>query len=241
MATSQGRSVRFDSARSWAALLGSLLSCCVDASEAPPNPPSTQVDSDADGLCDAQEVARRTSPFDIDTDGDGISDLAEVRIGSNPNRVASPTSSEVTLVRPSSDPQVLTLTTTVFGRSEDFRGEVLRIAPFDRPVLATLSADFVFSNVAVGADPERNVASFADNVFVRVEGETTLAAAVEFRPATIWLSQPPSCIDYLPFTYVWRRVGGSMHHEVRRVIALVPDDAESDRDPTRDCRPMRCI
>ncbi|HJL02278.1 MAG TPA: hypothetical protein RMH85_12455 [Polyangiaceae bacterium LLY-WYZ-15_(1-7)] len=42
------------------------------------------VDSDADGLSDAQEAAFGTSPGDPDTDGDGVSDLVEVLVDFDP-------------------------------------------------------------------------------------------------------------------------------------------------------------
>jgi len=42
------------------------------------------LDSDGDGLTDAQEVTLGTNPFNRDTDGDGISDGMEVALGMNP-------------------------------------------------------------------------------------------------------------------------------------------------------------
>jgi YD repeat-containing protein len=45
---------------------------------------SASVDSDGDGLSDAQEVMLGTDPFNPDTDGDGFSDGVEVASGSDP-------------------------------------------------------------------------------------------------------------------------------------------------------------
>jgi len=48
------------------------------------NPGQSSVDSDGDGLSDAQEVMLGTDPFNPDTDGDGFSDGVEVASGSDP-------------------------------------------------------------------------------------------------------------------------------------------------------------
>jgi YD repeat-containing protein len=45
---------------------------------------AASMDSDRDGLSDAQEVALGTDPFNSDTDGDGFSDGVEVASGSDP-------------------------------------------------------------------------------------------------------------------------------------------------------------
>lgn len=42
------------------------------------------MDSDQDGLTDAQELALGTNPFSSDTDSDGLTDLEEVQQGLNP-------------------------------------------------------------------------------------------------------------------------------------------------------------
>ena len=57
----------------------------------PPAPPTDQsvqnpaIDSDNDGLTDAEEKIYGTNPFNPDTDGDGYLDGAEVKGGYNPN------------------------------------------------------------------------------------------------------------------------------------------------------------
>jgi hypothetical protein len=43
-----------------------------------------QIDTDGDGLSDAQEIAIGTDPLKVDTDGDGVSDGTEVLLGTNP-------------------------------------------------------------------------------------------------------------------------------------------------------------
>ena len=47
---------------------------------------AASLDSDGDGLSDAQEVALGTDPFKADTDGDGIPDGIEFRLGMDPLR-----------------------------------------------------------------------------------------------------------------------------------------------------------
>ena len=42
------------------------------------------MDSDQDGLTDAQELALGTNPFSSDSDSDGLTDLEEVQQGLNP-------------------------------------------------------------------------------------------------------------------------------------------------------------
>ena len=42
------------------------------------------MDSDQDGLTDAQELALGTNPFSSDTDSDGLTDLEEVQRGLEP-------------------------------------------------------------------------------------------------------------------------------------------------------------
>ncbi|HEM3572105.1 TPA: calcium-binding protein [Streptococcus suis] len=43
-----------------------------------------EMDSDQDGLTDAQELALGTNPYAIDTDGDGQADLEELQSGHSP-------------------------------------------------------------------------------------------------------------------------------------------------------------
>jgi hypothetical protein len=47
-------------------------------------PPPVVLDSDGDGLTDADEIARGTDPMNPDTDADGLGDGAEVTLGTNP-------------------------------------------------------------------------------------------------------------------------------------------------------------
>lgn len=49
-----------------------------------PGPDGPVVDSDGDGLSDAEEIALGTSPGATDTDGDGINDFVEVLLGLDP-------------------------------------------------------------------------------------------------------------------------------------------------------------
>ena len=50
---------------------------------------SRTVDSDGDGLSDADELAAGSDPMRTDSDDDGIGDGLEVRVGSDPTRVAA--------------------------------------------------------------------------------------------------------------------------------------------------------
>lgn len=58
-----------------------------------------EVDSDRDGLMDAQEVQIGTSLMKADTDGDGISDFAEVSAKTDPLRVEGSDESGITKVK----------------------------------------------------------------------------------------------------------------------------------------------
>jgi hypothetical protein len=49
----------------------------------------SDMDTDGDGLSDAEEIRIGTDPFNPDTDGDGFSDFEEVRNGFNPLKSAS--------------------------------------------------------------------------------------------------------------------------------------------------------
>ena len=51
---------------------------------APQQEPDPNLDSDADGIPDAEEQALGTDPNAFDTDGDGYGDGDEVREGSDP-------------------------------------------------------------------------------------------------------------------------------------------------------------
>ena len=55
----------------------------------PGQPPSPSVDSDGDGLTDAEEAELGTDPESVDTDGDSYPDGFEVRMGSDPLDKAS--------------------------------------------------------------------------------------------------------------------------------------------------------
>jgi hypothetical protein len=46
-------------------------------------------DRDGDGLTDAEELARGTSPWDADSDDDGLLDGEDVLLGSDPNDSSS--------------------------------------------------------------------------------------------------------------------------------------------------------
>jgi len=50
----------------------------------PPSPPPSAVDSDDDGLTDAQETFYGTDPYNPDTDGDGYTDYMEIKEGTDP-------------------------------------------------------------------------------------------------------------------------------------------------------------
>ncbi|HWJ66256.1 MAG TPA: Stk1 family PASTA domain-containing Ser/Thr kinase [Nocardioides sp.] len=55
-----------------------------------PAEPTTPVDTDGDGLTDAQEATAGTDPAKADTDGDGISDGDEVAAGTDPTNPLDP-------------------------------------------------------------------------------------------------------------------------------------------------------
>lgn len=59
-------------------------SCPADC-PVPPPPPAAGLDTDADGLTDAEEAVLNTDPAVADTDGDGLDDKAETQTyGTNP-------------------------------------------------------------------------------------------------------------------------------------------------------------
>lgn len=46
--------------------------------------PATEIDSDGDGLSDAEESSQGTNPQQVDTDGDGFTDSQEINSGYDP-------------------------------------------------------------------------------------------------------------------------------------------------------------
>ena len=50
-----------------------------------PEVEAAEVDTDGDGLSDADEAAMGLDPNDADTDGDGIADGAEIELGLDPH------------------------------------------------------------------------------------------------------------------------------------------------------------
>ena len=103
------------------------------------------MDSDGDGLSDAQEVAVGSDPFNPDTDGDGFSDAAEVMAGSDP-----------------ADPACTPLncghgqTTSVSFSASNFAGAV---GP--RPEVISLSFSLANARGASGPRPEVTSLSFS--------------------------------------------------------------------------------
>ncbi len=64
---------------------GTTVSQPIEETPATPIPtPAEEIDSDRDGLFDAEEAALGTNPNLADTDGDGYSDLQEVETGHDP-------------------------------------------------------------------------------------------------------------------------------------------------------------
>lgn len=82
-----------------------------DSGPPPPRPdsgPPPALDSDADGLPDADEIARGTDPHNPDTDGDGINDGVEVLAGTDPTDASSTIpSTDFYVVLPYMDPAVV--------------------------------------------------------------------------------------------------------------------------------------
>lgn len=64
---------------------GTSVSQPIEETPATPTPtPAAEIDSDRDGLSDAQEAELGTDPLLVDTDGDGYDDQQEVETGHDP-------------------------------------------------------------------------------------------------------------------------------------------------------------
>lgn len=64
---------------------GTAVSQPVEETTITPTPsPAEEIDSDRDGLTDAEEAKLGTDPHLVDTDGDGYSDKQEVDTGHDP-------------------------------------------------------------------------------------------------------------------------------------------------------------
>lgn len=103
---------------------------------------TTGVDTDGDGLSDAQELAYGTDPKNPDTDGDGFGDFYEISQGSNPRD-------------PASYPLVGSLPVVEFVSAETVvveGGSVSIPVQFDRPYRGSLLYEILPGSVAGSAD-----------------------------------------------------------------------------------------
>ncbi len=181
--------------------------------------PSPEQDSDGDGLCDRNEVERRTDPFSVDTDLDGFSDYAELLAGSDPFMLDSPNRDLLVFLPETPDGFIdVPLTFSVRGVGETFLGSYLA-----QPLLiqddGTSAVTFYAGGRAAGASPMENVRGVVENErFPGVFGRTLLAFSMRFEQRQL----PRGCMRAYPFGYSLKRDDGSYAGNFYRWLVIAP-------------------
>lgn len=191
-------------------------------------------DSDGDGLCDPQELARGTRVDDTDTDADGYSDLAEVSLGFDPLLPASPDRADVVILQevPGATAHV-TAIVAVSGSGETYTGAFM---PGRQAYDDGQSAAMYFeSAAAIGAEPMENVVAIEGESFLAVNGRTQLVFDVRFR----FDAGVQSCLRAYPFQYAVKRDDGRIVG-IRRFTLLIQPPAGGPGDGTW-CAPVPCL
>jgi hypothetical protein len=180
------------------------------------------LDTDLDGLCDANELTRGLRIDDPDTDGDGYSDFVEVSLGLDPFSRESPASDAVSFLRESATGMArVTVSVPVNGSGESYGGAFAEaFALYPEGVGAQ---DFFAGSGPVGAEPMGNVA-FVDTdsqSFVGVLGSTLLTFEVSFR----FQGAALGCMRAYPFQFTVKREDGLIVASRRFVLVVLPPGA----------------
>lgn len=196
-----------------------------DAGPASDGGPS-QLDTDLDGLCDEQELARGLRVDDPDTDADGFSDLTEVSLGLDPRSRTSPPADRVIFLRESAEGTArATFTVTVDGAGDTYSGSFTPVTPFFSD--DEIEADVFFAGAGpVGATPMANVYEIDPSTqsFVGVRGRTLLTYEVRFR----FEGEARGCQRALPFQYTVKRDDGTIISYQRFTLVITPAGGAAD-------------
>lgn len=207
----------------------------LDDAGPPDTGPPPGLDSDGDGLCDANEVERRTDPFSTDTDGDGFSDYVEAQNGSSPFDLMSP--DRTTMLVMSEAPTGTLDTTfsfTVRGIGETMGGEFIR-QPMNIEDDGTLAQTFYLGSSALAAIPMDNVRGGIEGAsFLGVIGRTLLTFGVHFAQR----QEARGCMRAYPFGYIVHADDGSLRGSVIRWLVLVPPGMQIGAPGARWCGPV---
>lgn len=184
-----------------------------------------QRDTDQDGLCDEQEVARGLRVDDPDTDADGFSDLTEVSLGLDPLSRLSPPTDRVIFLRESAEGTArATMTITVDGEGDTYSGSFTAVSPaFSDGV----DADEYFAGAGpVGATPTANVFEIDESTqaFVGVRGLTLLTYEIRFR----FEGAARECQRAYPFQYTVKRDDGAIVASQRFTLVITPASGAAD-------------
>lgn len=192
------------------------------------------VDSDGDGLCDPQELARGTRVDDTDTDADGYSDLAEVSLGFDPLLPASPDRADIVILQelPGATAHV-TAVVAVSGMGETYTGAFM---PGRQAFEDGQSASLYFEGAeAIGAEPMANVVAIEGERLLGVDGRTQLVFDLRFR-----FDDPElACKRAYPFQYAVKREDGRIVG-IRRFTLLIQPPPGTPGDDTW-CSPVPCF
>jgi hypothetical protein len=194
-----------------------------------------RLDSDADGLCDVQEVSRGLMADDPDTDGDGFSDLAEVSLGFDALMPTSPDRARIVMLeeRPTARARIA-VTVIVSGMGETFSGTFQTVP---RVFSDGIDASLYFERAsAVGAAPMANIVSVdpEGQQFVGVMGRTALTFDVSFGFDD---DAQLGCRRAYPFQYTVKREDGRVVATERLTLVLWPEGATPDEGEWCGARP----
>lgn len=181
-------------------------------------PDPARVDTDLDGLCDVQEIARGLLVDDADTDMDGYSDLVEVSLGFDPLGPGSPDRDRIVILSeiPGSTARV-TMTASVSATGESFTGAFAATRQAFEDGID--GADFFDSSSALAAEPMGSVFALEGPTFVGVRGRAILTSEIRLRFAGPQLG----CLRAYPFQYVVKRQDGRIVAVARFTLVVQPD------------------
>jgi hypothetical protein len=206
-----------------------------DAGPLPDTTIPADLDSDGDGICDFNEIQRRTDPDDPDSDDDGFSDYVEAQNGTGPNDLTSPDRSIVVTMSEAFDGALeLPLAFSVRGIGETFSGELVRV-PIFLADDGTEARTFFAGSHALAATPMENVrGGFEGTSFFGVIGRTLLTFDLRFEQR----QGARGCMRAYPFAYTVKTGEGSARGTTQRWLVIVPPGMSIGAPDARWCGPV---